>query len=133
MLPAQLPEGPDQLLPARQVQAGGPAIRAALEGRRAAGTADEAAFVDADIAFHAAVVTAAHNPVLADLFAELSPVLREGLIEPLSLTGLRADAPDTGDEAHEALVRAVAEGGGGGAAGGGLEDPFAPAGTRGPE
>jgi DNA-binding FadR family transcriptional regulator len=86
------------------------ALRAALEGRRAAGAADDAAFVDADIAFHAAVVAAAHNPVLADLFAEFTPVLREGLIELLSLTGLRADDPDTGDEAHEALVRAVADG-----------------------
>ena len=112
------------------------AIRAALEGRRAAGTADDAAFVDADIAFHAAVVAAAHNPVLADLFAEFSTVLREGLIELLSLTGLRADDPDTGDEAHEALVRAVADGDAEGAAEvlrGELEDPFAPARTRGPQ
>ncbi|OIJ67924.1 FadR/GntR family transcriptional regulator [Streptomyces mangrovisoli] len=86
------------------------AIEAALAGRRAAGTADDPAFVDADIAFHAAVVAAAHNPVLADLFAQFRPVLREGLIELLALTGLRADDPDTGDEAHEALVRAVREG-----------------------
>ncbi|RPE40563.1 DNA-binding FadR family transcriptional regulator [Streptomyces sp. Ag109_O5-1] len=86
------------------------AIEEALAGRRAAGDADDPAFVDADIAFHAAVVAAAHNPVLADLFTEFTPVLREGLIELLTLTGLRTTDPDTGDRAHEALVRAVAAG-----------------------
>ncbi|WP_329053547.1 FCD domain-containing protein [Streptomyces violaceus] len=106
------------------------ALRAALEGRRAASTADDAAFVDADIAFHAAVIAAAHNPVLADLFTEFTPVLREGLIELLTLTGLRAHDPNTSDDAHEALVRAVAEGDAEAAAEvvrGELEDPFAPA------
>lgn len=86
------------------------AIEAALAGRRAAAGADDAVFVDADIAFHAAVVAAAHNPVLIDLFAEFRPVLREGLIELLALTGLRGTDPDTGDAAHEALARAVSEG-----------------------
>ncbi|MCI3273239.1 FadR/GntR family transcriptional regulator [Streptomyces cylindrosporus] len=86
------------------------AIESALAGRRAATAADDVAFVDADIAFHAAVVAAAHNPVLADLFAQFTPVLREGLVELLALTGLRDHDPDTGDAAHEALVRAVAAG-----------------------
>ncbi|MHC3474145.1 FadR/GntR family transcriptional regulator [Streptomyces sp. 7R007] len=103
------------------------AIERALRGRRAASGGDDAAFVDADIAFHAAVVAAAHNPVLADLFAEFTPVLREGLVELLALTGLRAHDPNTGDEAHEALARAVAEGDAETAAEvlrGELEDPF---------
>lgn len=82
----------------------------ALEGRRAASASSDTAFVDADIAFHAAVVAAARNPVLADLFGEFTPVLREGLIELLALTALRDDDPNTADEAHAALVRAVAEG-----------------------
>lgn len=86
------------------------AMAVALEGRRAASAADDAAFVDADIAFHAAVVAAAHNPVLADLFTEFTPVLRTGLVDLLALTGLRAHDPNTADEAHEALLRAVAEG-----------------------
>ncbi|MFD7133299.1 FadR/GntR family transcriptional regulator [Streptomyces sp. NPDC059894] len=86
------------------------AIEAALAGRRAAADADDTAFVDADIAFHAAVVAAAHNPVLADLFTEFVPVLREGLVDLLALTGLRHHDPSTGDEAHEGLLRAVAEG-----------------------
>lgn len=86
------------------------ALERALEARRTASGADDVAFVDADIAFHAAVVAAAHNPVLADLFGQFTPVLREGLVELLALTELRAHDPNTGDDAHEALVRAVAEG-----------------------
>ncbi|WP_416963333.1 FadR/GntR family transcriptional regulator [Streptomyces sp. Agncl-13] len=86
------------------------AMERALEARRAAASADDIAFVDADIAFHAAVVAAAHNPVLADIFGQFTPVLREGLVELLALTELRAHDPNTGDAAHEALVRAVAEG-----------------------
>jgi len=86
------------------------AMERALDGRRAAAGADDTAFVDADIAFHAAVVAAAHNPVLADLFGQFRPVLREGLVDLLALTGLRERDPNTGDGAHEALVRAVADG-----------------------
>ncbi|MCX4765102.1 FCD domain-containing protein [Streptomyces sp. NBC_01275] len=103
------------------------AIEEALAGRRAASTADDAAFVEADIAFHAAVVAAAHNPVLADLFGEFVPVLRKGLVDYLALTGLRADDPDTGDDAHEALARAIVAGDAPTAAEvlrGELEDPF---------
>jgi DNA-binding GntR family transcriptional regulator len=73
------------------------------------------------------VAAAAHNPVLTDLFTEFTPVLREGLIDLLALTGVRAHDPNTGDEAHEALVRAVADGDAEGAAEvlrGELEDPF---------
>ncbi|MFF3329832.1 FadR/GntR family transcriptional regulator [Streptomyces sp. NPDC002888] len=104
------------------------AIEAALAGRRAAATADDAAFVDADIAFHAAVVAAAHNPVLADLFTEFTPVLREGLIDLLTLTDVRAHDPNTSDDAHATLVRAVTDGDAEAAAEvlrGELEDPFA--------
>lgn len=86
------------------------AIGLALQGRRNASAADDTAFVDADVAFHAAVVAAAHNPVLADLFAQFTPVLREGLTDLLALTGLRAHDPSTGDEAHETLARAIADG-----------------------
>ncbi|QUW84795.1 FCD domain-containing protein [Streptomyces mirabilis] len=82
----------------------------ALAGRRAASAGDDAAFVDADIALHAAVVAAVHNPVLADLFREFVPALREGLIEMLDLVGMREHDPNTGDDAHAALVRAVADG-----------------------
>jgi DNA-binding FadR family transcriptional regulator len=86
------------------------ALDTARAGRRAASAGDDAAFVDADIALHAAVVAAAHNPVLADLFREFVPALREGLIEMLDLAGMREHDPNTGDDAHAALVRAVADG-----------------------
>lgn len=104
------------------------AIEAALEGRRAAAALDDLAFVDADIAFHAAVVAGAHNPVLDDLFAEFTPVLRRGLVDLLALTGLRAQDPNTADAEHLALLRAIAAGDAETAADvvrGELEDPFA--------
>ncbi|MFE0328739.1 FadR/GntR family transcriptional regulator [Streptomyces sp. NPDC003753] len=86
------------------------AIQAALERRRTASAADDEAFVDADIALHTAVVAAAHNAVLADLFADFTPALRECLVTMLSLTGLRDQDANTGDDTHAALVRAVADG-----------------------
>ncbi|WLQ63569.1 FCD domain-containing protein [Streptomyces glycanivorans] len=88
------------------------ALGAALAGRRAASDADDAAFVDADIALHAAVVAAAHNPVLSALFTEFVPTLRRGLIDMLELLDLRADDPDHGDHDHASLVDAVARGDG---------------------
>lgn len=83
------------------------AMRAALEGRRATASASDATFIDADIALHAAVVAAARNPVLTDLFAEFAPVLREGLIDLLDLIDVRTEETNHGDAAHAALVRAV--------------------------
>lgn len=109
------------------------ALRAALAGRRAAAASGDAAFVDADIAFHAAVVAAAHNPVLTDLLTQFVPALREGLVDLLSLTGLRARDRNPGDAAHEALVAAVADGDADTAAqvlGRELEDPFAAGGRE---
>ncbi|MFJ2785978.1 MULTISPECIES: FadR/GntR family transcriptional regulator [unclassified Streptomyces] len=87
------------------------AMRAALAGRRAAGGGDDdTAFVDADITLHTAVVAAARNPVLTDLFAEFTPVLRQGLVDLLDLLALRGADPQHGDAAHAALVEAVAAG-----------------------
>jgi DNA-binding FadR family transcriptional regulator len=83
------------------------AMRTALEGRRATASAGDAEFIDADIALHAAVVAAARNPVLTDLFAEFTPVLREGLIDLLDLIDVRTEETHHGDAAHAALVRAV--------------------------
>jgi DNA-binding FadR family transcriptional regulator len=82
-------------------------MRAALDGRRAAAAEDDAAFVDADIALHAAVVAAARNPVLTDLFAEFMPALRQGLIDLLELIDVRGEEANHGDAAHAELVRAV--------------------------
>lgn len=49
------------------------ALDAAMAARRAASGWGDAEFVDADIALHRAVVAAAHNPVLTDLFGEFAP------------------------------------------------------------
>ncbi|MEU1664132.1 FCD domain-containing protein [Streptomyces sparsogenes] len=99
-----------QLAARRRTDADLTALSAALDARKAAAAGDDASFVDADIALHAAVVGAAHNPVLTDLFAEFTPRLRQGLIDLVDLLALRADAPNHGDEAHTALVRAVERG-----------------------
>ncbi|MFC4051932.1 FadR/GntR family transcriptional regulator [Actinomadura syzygii] len=84
------------------------ALDAALAARDAAlaGPAVEA-FIDADIALHTAVVAAAGNPVLADLFAGFVPVLREGLLDLAALVDVRAADAAHGRAAHAALVEAV--------------------------
>ncbi|MGQ4387326.1 FadR/GntR family transcriptional regulator [Streptomyces sp. SAS_270] len=83
------------------------ALGEALAGRRDAAGAGDAEFVDADIALHAAVVAAAHNPVLEGLFTEFVPVLRRGLIDLVELLDLRSGTPNHGDDGHAALVDAV--------------------------
>ncbi|MFJ9058634.1 FadR/GntR family transcriptional regulator [Streptomyces sp. NPDC102409] len=88
------------------------ALTAALAGRRDAAGAGDAAFVDADIALHAAVVAAAHNPVLSALFTEFVPALRRGLIDMLQLLALRSEDPNHGDDSHARLVDAVVRGDG---------------------
>ncbi|MBM7171492.1 FadR family transcriptional regulator [Streptomyces sp. G44] len=82
-------------------------MRAALDGRGAAAAEGDAAFVDADIALHEAVVAAARNPVLTDLFAEFMPALRQGLIDLLELIDVRREEADHGAASHAELVRAV--------------------------
>ncbi|TDD74500.1 FadR family transcriptional regulator [Actinomadura darangshiensis] len=64
-------------------------------------------FIDADIALHTAVIAAAHNPVLADLFAEFTPVLRDGLIDLVTLVDVRKSDTAHGRAAHAALVEAI--------------------------
>ncbi|MER6116254.1 FadR/GntR family transcriptional regulator [Streptomyces sp. NPDC001743] len=86
------------------------ALDAALVARRAAGAGPDDAFVDADIDLHRAVVAAAHNPVLTDLFGEFVPALRQALIDLVELLGLRRGDPHHGDAQHRALVTAVVAG-----------------------
>ncbi|WP_067833024.1 FadR/GntR family transcriptional regulator [Actinomadura kijaniata] len=84
------------------------ALDAALAARDAAfADGDDAAFVDADIALHRAAVRAARNPVLADLFDEFVPVLREGLLELVGLIDARAADGAHGRAAHAGLVAAI--------------------------
>ncbi|MET7681408.1 FadR/GntR family transcriptional regulator [Streptomyces sp. NPDC005423] len=69
-----------------------------------------AAFVEADIALHEAVVAAAHNPVLTGMFTEFVPVLKRRLLDLVDLLDLRSDDPNHGDEGHTALINAVVQG-----------------------
>lgn len=86
------------------------AIHAALAQRRRGAAGSNAEFVDGDIALHAAVVAAAHNPVLTGLFEEFVPVLRQGLIDLVELLDLRSGDRNHGDDGHAALVDAIAQG-----------------------
>jgi DNA-binding FadR family transcriptional regulator len=85
------------------------ALRRALDARSAASGASAAAFVDADIALHRAVVVAAHNPVLTELYETFVPRLREAMLDLTAALDLSADnEPDA--DAHRLLVEAVADG-----------------------
>lgn len=62
--------------------------------------------VDADTAFHRAIVVAAHNPILAELFDGFTPRLRQAMIDMLRLRGDHGD--DADQDAHADLVEAIA-------------------------
>ena len=74
---------------------------ATREERRA--RARDAAFVDADIAFHRAVVAAARNPLLEEMYDAFTAVLREALIDVVRDAALDADDASA---AHAELVAA---------------------------
>jgi len=89
------------------------ALHAALAARREAELAsarepDDGAYVDADLRFHAAVVDAAHNPVLVELFAAFAPRVRAAMLELLALAGAGSTHHHDQD-AHRAIARAVEE------------------------
>lgn len=88
------------------------ALRACLAERdRARG--EDARFVEADLAFHRAVVAAAHNPLLAEMFDSFAAVLREALIAIRSDQAVQG--PDA-DAAHARLASAIEAGDAGAAA-----------------
>lgn len=67
---------------------------------------DDAAYVDADAAFHAAVVSASHNPVLVELFAACAPRVRAATLDVLALAG--PGSPHHHDQdLHTAILDAV--------------------------
>jgi DNA-binding FadR family transcriptional regulator len=72
---------------------------------RAWTSGDRDAFVDADAAFHQAVVAAAHNTVLLELYADLGAVIRESLREHFR-TGLSTEPSMD----HTTLVEAIRAG-----------------------
>jgi len=85
-------------------------MRRALDGRHDAASESDAAFVNADIDFHVAVVAAAHNALLSDLFESFLPRLRAELLVYTSevLARPRGSEPDV--DLHEALFDAIAAG-----------------------
>ncbi|WP_028654786.1 FadR/GntR family transcriptional regulator [Nocardioides sp. J54] len=70
---------------------------------------DGQGFVDADVAFHVAVVTAAHNPLLSELYGGLVETLRASIDDPTR--GYPAMLPE-----HDAVLEAVRRGDAGAAA-----------------
>ncbi|MEL7976442.1 FCD domain-containing protein [Isoptericola sp. F-RaC21] len=85
------------------------AIRRAL-AERGAEYVDVESHVDADLRFHRAVVAAAHNPLLAELFDGFTARVREAMVELLRWRRAVGEAldDDADHEAHVGLADAVA-------------------------
>jgi DNA-binding FadR family transcriptional regulator len=86
------------------------AMRRALTRREEAFPLGNRAFVEADIEVHRAVVGAAHNGVLSELFETFVPRLTEAMIDMIELLGTRSHDPEPDADDHRALVEAVATG-----------------------
>ncbi|MFD1814447.1 FadR/GntR family transcriptional regulator [Rhodococcus gannanensis] len=85
-------------------------MRRALDRRAAAFEAGDRDFVDADIDVHRAVVAAAHNAVLTELFETFVPRLTDAMIDMIELLGARRHDPAPDADEHRALVDAIAAG-----------------------
>ncbi|MEU8899126.1 FCD domain-containing protein [Nocardia sp. NPDC048505] len=81
------------------------ALRRALAAREAHGESVEE-HVDADMAFHRAVLLAAHNDVLTQLFDSFLPRLRVAMIDMLKIRPVPSEAAD--HDAHIRLTDAIA-------------------------
>ncbi|MFC6085592.1 FadR/GntR family transcriptional regulator [Sphaerisporangium aureirubrum] len=77
-------------------------IEAALKRRDQAWADGGDTFVEADLAFHIAVVEATHNRVLIELYKDFSAALRASIAA--------AGAPLAGHIPHDAIARAIASG-----------------------
>lgn len=96
----------EQTAPARR----GDAVTGVASGATARATSDadhDARYVDADARFHAAVVAAAHNPVLTELFAAFAPRVRDAMLDLLALAG-PGSSHHHDHAAHVAIADAVA-------------------------
>jgi DNA-binding FadR family transcriptional regulator len=67
-------------------------------------------YVDADMVLHRAIVAAAHNDVLLELFDGFIPRVRAAMIDMLDLYPIGSGAPDDDQAAHTDLVQAIADG-----------------------
>jgi len=95
-----------RLAAGRRTDADIEALRTCLAERDSA-RGEDARFVEADLAFHRAVVAAAHNPLLSEMFDSFAAVLREALIAIRSDQAVQG--PDA-DAAHARLAAAVEAG-----------------------
>ncbi|MEU3274386.1 FCD domain-containing protein [Saccharomonospora sp. NPDC006951] len=68
---------------------------------------DIAEHVDADMVFHRAVIVAAHNDVLAELFDSFVPRVRKAMVDMLRIRPL--DSPEDDHTAHALLATAIAD------------------------
>jgi DNA-binding FadR family transcriptional regulator len=84
--------------------------RARAERQRPGATAPNAAFVDADLAFHQAVVAAAHNALLTQIFDSFArSALREALVALVD-DDEAAERMDGVNDAHVTLAEAIRAG-----------------------
>ncbi|CAM04893.1 DNA-binding FadR family transcriptional regulator [Saccharopolyspora erythraea NRRL 2338] len=86
------------------------AIEAANGARQAAGDGSAEAFVDADIAFHRAVVDAARNSVITGLFVSLTPRVREAMLDVVAVVEDSGEPRPVDRTEHQAIVDAIGDG-----------------------
>ncbi|WP_396921508.1 FadR/GntR family transcriptional regulator [Mycolicibacterium sp.] len=81
-------------------------LKATLKARADAedGPSDEA-LVEADLEFHRAVVRAAHNPVLSELFESFAPRIRSAMLDMLQLSPDDRHRHD--QDAHSEIMDAI--------------------------
>lgn len=82
-------------------------MTAALDNRHRCSSLSDAEFIDADIAFHAAVVASAHNPVLSELFSTFAPRLREALVTYTRDVLSRESGAEPDAEVHLEVLTAI--------------------------
>jgi len=82
-------------------------LRKAIARRNGLSTRDREAFVDADLAFHAAIVEAAGNPVLAALFESFLVRLREALLAYMDVLDIAPAPAQTAGAMHRAIYDAI--------------------------
>jgi DNA-binding FadR family transcriptional regulator len=73
--------------------------------KRAAVSAPDDWYIEADMAFHRAVVAAAHNAVLTELFDSFAPRIRRAMIDMLKLDDQHRHRHD--QAAHAAIAEAI--------------------------
>lgn len=86
------------------------ALRQALQQRRAfLAPGNEAAFIEADLAFHTGVARATKNTVLSDLYQAFIQVHRESWAQANEVPGLNRQGQDLHEQIAEAIVRRDSE------------------------